>query len=251
MRLTNSTTTDLYSFKCKSTVLSALLTIMTTACSTDGESVFSSIDESAAGASINAPVSPALPAQGTESMENSTTVEITPQQESQLSGRENLTGAENVVGENDVQNETSLDVACDAPELKSAILTLTNNARAQSRRCGAINFSAAEPLTWDNRLEAAALSHNNDMVDNNFFDHTGSNGLSVSERISAQGFDWSAVGENIAAGQRSTASAINDWLSSPGHCRNIMSGDYTSMALACRVDSGTDYGVYWTAVYAR
>jgi len=130
-----------------------------------------------------------------------------------------------------------------------AILLAINDARNSQQRCGGGNFGSVPALQWDARLSSAAYSHSADMADNNFFSHTGSDGLNVSDRALAADYQWRAIGENIAAGQRTVQSAHEGWMASPGHCRNIMSGDYTSVGAACVIDETTDYGIYWTVVF--
>ncbi len=88
------------------------------------------------------------------------------------------------------------------------------------------------------------------MAENNFFSHTGSDGLSVSGRVTATGYDWSAVGENIAAGQSTVDQVMQSWLDSEGHCKNIMSDQFDEFAVS-RVDTDSaDYDHYWTQVFA-
>ncbi|CAN5920700.1 hypothetical protein BH23ACT10_BH23ACT10_12510 [soil metagenome] len=49
-------------------------------------------------------------------------------------------------------------------------------------------------------------------------------------------------GENIAFGYRSAASVHDGWMTSEGHRRNRMSGDWTEYGIgACNDDSGTPY----------
>ena len=127
-----------------------------------------------------------------------------------------------------------------------AVLTETNKARAQGRDCGGDEgFMAAAPaLTWDDRLAKAAQLHSQDMLNNNFFDHRGSNGSSIDQRVGQQGYAWSAVGENIQAGATSAAAVVASWLASPGHCENIMSPSFTQMGAGLA-------GSKWTQVFAR
>ena len=88
------------------------------------------------------------------------------------------------------------------------------------------------------------------MATNNFFSHTGSDGLSVSNRVDATGYEWSTVGENIAAGQSTVTQVVQGWLNSEGHCRNIMNANFTELG-AERVDStSADFSTYWTQVFA-
>jgi len=167
-------------------------------------------------------------------------------------GATSETGTTGSTADSNVTDTTAgTNLNCDSDGVSAAMLTLFNNARATDRQCGSISYSASEALTWNTALERAAVDHNNDMVDNNFFGHTGSDGLGVSDRITAQGYSWRAVGENIAAGQRTTTDAVAGWLASAGHCSNIMSPDYADVAVSCRIDDRADYGVYWTAIFAR
>ena len=89
------------------------------------------------------------------------------------------------------------------------------------------------------------------MGDYNFFSHTGSDGLTVGDRVVNGGYDWSAVGENIAAGQQTIDIVMAAWLDSPGHCANIMDSAYTEFGAASYSVNGSDYPIYWTQVFAR
>ena len=147
--------------------------------------------------------------------------------------------------------ESGGDVSVGCDTMRDRALALINAARAEPRRCGADGFDAAGALGWDSRLQAAALAHSTDMTAHNFFDHTGSDGGTVATRVADRGYDWRAVGENIAAGQESVEQAIAGWIDSPGHCRNLMNPRYRDVALACVEDESSDYGRYWTNVFGR
>jgi uncharacterized protein YkwD len=131
------------------------------------------------------------------------------------------------------------------------MLTQVNNARSQARNCGTVNYKATAALSWNCTLEAVADAHSRDMGDHNFFSHTGSDGLSVGNRVTNAGYDWSAVGENIAAGQPTIDVVMNAWLDSPGHCANIMSPSYSEFGATSYAVSGSDYPIYWTQVFAK
>jgi uncharacterized protein YkwD len=131
------------------------------------------------------------------------------------------------------------------------MLDQVNNARSQPRDCGSESYPAAAALSWHCTLEDVAYAHSRDMGDNNFFSHTGSDGLTVDYRVTNAGYDWFAVGENIAAGQQTIDIVVADWLESPGHCANIMRSIYTEFGAASYWVEGSDYPVYWTQVFAR
>jgi len=133
--------------------------------------------------------------------------------------------------------------------IKSQILNLVNQARSQGRNCGNTFFPATTAVTWNSLLYQAALGHSLDMMNNDFFSHTGSNDQNAGSRITAAGYQWSAYGENIAAGYTTAKSVIDGWLSSPGHCRNIMNSSVNEVAVAKTF--GGSYDTYWTQVFAK
>ena len=140
---------------------------------------------------------------------------------------------------------------CEMDETDRALLNRVNEARSQPRQCGDQNFDAAEPLSWNCKLTDAARAHSEDMVKLEFFSHTGPEGREIGERVSQRNYSWSAVGENIAAGQNSVDQVVDGWLSSPGHCANIMRAEFTEMGAARIEAPGSKYSPLWTQVFAR
>ncbi|MGD8620224.1 MAG: CAP domain-containing protein [Gammaproteobacteria bacterium] len=130
------------------------------------------------------------------------------------------------------------------------MLTQVNIARSQPRSCGGENYPATAALRWHCTLEDVAYAHSRDMGDYNYFSHTGSDGLTVGDRVRNAGYDWFAVGENIAAGQETIETVMAAWLDSPGHCANIMRSVYTEFGAASYRVDGSDYPIYWTQVFA-
>lgn len=108
------------------------------------------------------------------------------------------------------------------------------------------------PYSAQGQLQAAAIGHSTDMACNGFFGHTGSDKSTVGERVNAQGYSWSMVGENLFAGSSATAqSAFNWWMSSAPHRDNLLSPDYTEIGIGYIFESNSTYGGYFTAVFAR
>jgi uncharacterized protein YkwD len=130
------------------------------------------------------------------------------------------------------------------------VLALINEQRAAAG-CG--------PLVNDDRLVAAAQKHSRDMADNNFFDHRGSAGSLVGERVVAAGYSFWKVGENIAAGQNTPEAVVNAWMNSPGHRENILDCAYRHTGIGFVYDandaplSGVSwpYYRYWTQVFGN
>lgn len=146
---------------------------------------------------------------------------------------------------------TASNAYCGLSGFQADLLNRINAARASARSCGGTAYPAVGSLNWNGALFAAAEGHSRDMAVNNYFSHTGLDGRNVAQRVSAAGYAWRAVGENIAAGQSSAGAVMSGWLSSPGHCGNIMSAQYQDVAVACVQRSGSAYGHYWTMVLAR
>ncbi|MBZ4675773.1 MAG: hypothetical protein JG782_392 [Anaerophaga sp.] len=128
---------------------------------------------------------------------------------------------------------------------KREMLKLVNEARMTRRFCGGKRQEAVPPLQWNAKLAKAAQKHADDMADNDFFDHIGSDKSTVVMRIEHEDYLWMAVGENIAMGPRSVKEVVEGWLESPGHCSNIMNGEFTEMGAALSHD-----GKYWVQVFA-
>lgn len=122
---------------------------------------------------------------------------------------------------------------------KTVLLQLVNDARKKGCNCGDTYYAPAPAVTWNDQLERAAYNHSNDMYQKKYFSHTGSDGSGSGERISSAGYTWKFYGENIAAGYLNEKEVVAGWLSSPGHCANIMNKNYKEMGVA-------KVGDYWT-----
>lgn len=135
------------------------------------------------------------------------------------------------------------------PPVSFSVLELVNEARASARRCGIKRHDAAPPLAWSAILERAALAHARDIAARDELDHAGSDGSTPGERAMRAGYQWKAVGENIAFGQRTAEQVVASWLKSPGHCANLMDADFTEMGVANAVDRSATR-IYWTQLFA-
>lgn len=129
---------------------------------------------------------------------------------------------------------------------ESALLSLIN-AERQDRGLHAYRLQS--------QLQSAARVHSQDMACNAFLSHTGSDGSSVRDRVEREGYDWSWIGENIfATGDISAGApqrAFDWWMNSAPHRANLLSPNYTEIGLGYRYLSGSGYGGYFTAVFAR
>ncbi|MBV7477410.1 CAP domain-containing protein [Pseudomonas sp. PDM31] len=129
------------------------------------------------------------------------------------------------------------------------LLAELNTARAQPRQCGAQSFAAATPLTWNATLASAAETHSRSMANNNYFDHKDRDGRTPGDRAELAGYDFQQIAENIAAGQDSARKVVEGWLTSPGHCANLMNPQMRDLGAAYATDPKSDAGIYWTAMF--
>lgn len=129
------------------------------------------------------------------------------------------------------------------------LLAAHNKARSQGRSCGGTFYPPAPALKWNCTLASAAKNHSQDMATNNFFNHSGSDGLQVWDRARNLGYDYRAIAENIAAGYADVDSVVSGWLGSSGHCKNIMNKNYKEMGAAKVDNASSNYRSYWTGVF--
>jgi uncharacterized protein YkwD len=121
-------------------------------------------------------------------------------------------------------------------ELRAAVVCLIDHFRGQR---------GLPRLREQTRLDAAAQGHSNEMVAGDFFAH-GNPGA----RITAAGFDWGAYGEAISTGFPTPQATVSAWLSSPPHCRILLSPMYEFIGVGVTPRPVTGYATLrgtWTA----
>lgn len=137
-----------------------------------------------------------------------------------------------------------------AGALENAALAQINSARTNAG-CAALKINPA--------LQAAATGHAKAMATQNFFSHTYRNGSKLKGRINAAGYNWSAIAENIAAGQSSAGEVVSVWMQSAGHKKNILNCTYTETGLAAVYQpddaplkgNGFAFKYYWVQTFGR
>ena len=132
-----------------------------------------------------------------------------------------------------------------------AVVELINEKRAEAQVCGTTNYPAVDALTWNSLLALAAEAHSDNMANYDFFSHTGLDNSTVSSRVTAQGYTWNSVAENIAAGYFNAQDTVDALMESEGHCKNIMRASVTEIGLACSYNDSTTYKTFWTQVFAN
>ncbi|MDI6103934.1 CAP domain-containing protein [Actinoplanes sp. NEAU-A12] len=117
------------------------------------------------------------------------------------------------------------------------VLRLTNTER---------RTAGCPDLTVDGQLVTASLRQSNYMARTRLFSHVWRDGSTFIDRSEAAGYEQPA-GENIAWGYRSAPEAMNAWMASPGHRKNILNCKARSMGAG--VAYAADGTPYYTQVF--
>ncbi|MEQ1764646.1 MAG: CAP domain-containing protein [Pyrinomonadaceae bacterium] len=106
-------------------------------------------------------------------------------------------------------------------------------------------------LEWDEELIALARSHSESMAEGKYFSHKDPNGGFVDSRAAKLGiFNWMSIGENIAfmkGYDDPAAMAVEKWMQSTSHKKNILSGQWRDSAIGVAV--ADDGSIYFTQVF--
>ena len=125
-----------------------------------------------------------------------------------------------------------------ASALETQVLNLVNVERQKA---------GLKPLSMSDRLVTLAEMKAQDMAQNNYFSHTSPTYGTPFEMLQRYGVSYRSAGENIAAGQTTAESVMQDWMNSSGHRANILNKSFTEIGIGYY--QGGNYGVYWTELF--
>lgn len=141
--------------------------------------------------------------------------------------------AEIVLGEN-----TAVDSLTPAEQL----IWYINDARRQA---------GLNEVALTNLLSRAAKQHTDDMANNAFTGHTGSDGSPPYERLARVGYrEGGYAGETTAWGFRTGREAVEFWLESPPHRAILLNPLATHVGVAQTTNYNAPSVWYWTAEFA-
>lgn len=132
--------------------------------------------------------------------------------------------------------------AAQMPRIQSATRCLVNRERTKR---GLRSLKANAELLASSQFQAQ------DMLDNEYFDHSRPGGPEFVERITRFGYakdaNGYALGENIAWASDDIATPrkmVSAWMHSPGHRKNILTKGYRDQAVAALWSDGNVGGAY-------
>jgi len=138
------------------------------------------------------------------------------------------------------------------PGQKITIPTVTTSAQEEEvvRLVNQERAKAGLPalkINW--QLSRVARYKSADMANKGYFSHNSPTYGTPFQMMENFGLRFSAAGENIAYGQRTPAEVMRDWMNSPGHRSNILSGAYTEIGVGLAKNKN---GVcYWTQQFMK
>jgi uncharacterized protein YkwD len=142
-------------------------------------------------------------------------------------------------------NTASAPSTTNISSIINQIVSLTNNYRQQN---------GLSPVALNNQLSNAAQAHTENMAFQDFVSHTGADGSSVAQRVTATSYSWSIVAENIAAGHQTAADVVQGWINSDGHRANLLNPNVTEVGIGYYFlanDTGNEnWNYYWTQVFS-
>ncbi|WP_256356257.1 CAP domain-containing protein [Streptomyces sp. PKU-EA00015] len=125
-----------------------------------------------------------------------------------------------------------------ATEHARRIVSLVNVHR---RRAG------CAPLRIDDRLQAAAQAHADDMAARGYYAHESPEGRDGGDRLKVRGYAWSRWAENIHRGPAGPAATVAGWMGSAVHRENVMDCrlEYTGVGISLKGN-----GPWWVQEFA-
>lgn len=137
--------------------------------------------------------------------------------------------------------------------LTAEVVSRVNRLRKSGTRCGDEWQAPAPTLRHNSRLASAARSYARRMAVHRFFGHKDRlTGSGPGRRATAAGYEWSVVGENLAAGYASPRRVVAQWRKSPSHCRNLMDPRFKHLGVGW-YDGGraSRWGDYWGQLFGK
>ncbi|MFX3622482.1 MAG: CAP domain-containing protein [Ectobacillus sp.] len=99
-------------------------------------------------------------------------------------------------------------------------------------------------LKWDEKTAQVAYLHSKDMKESNYFSHESPKFGTLGDRLSRGNVPFRAAGENIAAHYNDGIAAVQGWLNSEGHRKNMLNAEFTGLGVGV-------YDKYYTQNFIR
>lgn len=102
------------------------------------------------------------------------------------------------------------------------------------------------PMVLDERLNEAAQRHAEDMLLRSYYNHNSLEGRGPGDRVRKSGYAPRIVAENIARGPFTVGEAMDNWMQSREHRRNLLHPAFRDLGVGIAVGkSSVGYTVLW------
>lgn len=91
-----------------------------------------------------------------------------------------------------------------------------------------------QPFTQDRALDQLAIIKAQDMIKNNYFDHTSPFYGNPWDMATLFDYEYVRIGENLARNFTTPEQTVKAWLASPNHRDNLLNADYTTTGIGVK-----------------
>ena len=106
--------------------------------------------------------------------------------------------------------------------------------------------AGVKPLVLSDELMRAAAVRSQEVI--KVFSHTRPDGTQFSSIVFKHG---RMMGENIGGGYKTPEEAVDGWMHSEGHRKNILHPDFTELGVGYTYAEGSPYKHYWVQMFRR
>lgn len=133
--------------------------------------------------------------------------------------------------------------ACSKPQgFKSLQADLVAQLNAERRKRGLATF------VYSPTLGSAAQTHACDNARRHSISHEGSDGGRLQNRLRRVGYDYRAASENTGRGFSTGSRAVEWWMHSPGHKKNILMHQTREVGVGIAMSAAPDSRMHWILV---
>ncbi len=135
-------------------------------------------------------------------------------------------------------------------------LSLINAYRSSSSQCWDGNQwtpwpSSNHTLSLSTSLTVAAENYSRFLANNSgCFDHN-CDGRSLAQRVQAEQYPGSFIGENLYAGSQPAQDALNRWKGSDGHNKNMLHCAFRAIGIGQAYNANSTYRWYWVTDFGN
>ncbi|MCM3636517.1 S-layer homology domain-containing protein [Sporosarcina luteola] len=175
---------------------------------------------------------------------------VTRAQLSAFTGRALEFDAKREVGTIYYDNRRKMYIDTSKPEPFPSVIDVSKNAMETINLVNKERMSkGVNELSHDLDLSKIAQIKAEDMAKLGYFEHKSPTYGTVGEMLATFKYTWTSYGENIAKGYGTPKGAVDGWINSPGHYKNMMNTTFTNIGSG-HATSG-DGTTYWVHLFSK